>query len=97
MYEALKEFVKPELLVLVPVMYLFGVMFAKSEIKNKYIPSLLGCISIVLCLMVVLSSASLDRWQDFMMAAFSGITQGVICAGVSVYFDQIVKQRKKDD
>ena len=47
--EIVKEFVKPELLVLVPVLYLIGVGIKNAAIKDKFIPFILGITSIVLC------------------------------------------------
>ena len=42
LFEAFKEFIKPELLILIPVLYLIGIGMKKSEIKDKFIPLLLG-------------------------------------------------------
>ena len=39
--EIVKEFVKPELLVLVPVLYLIGVCIKNTAIKDKFIPFIL--------------------------------------------------------
>ena len=38
MYEMLKEMIKPELLVLIPVLYIFGTALKKSQISDKHIP-----------------------------------------------------------
>ena len=97
MYEMLNEFIKPELLVLIPVLYLFGVMFKKSQVNDKYIPMLLGGLSIALCSLCILSSVYIDGWRDALMALFSSVTQGVLCAGASVYVNQLIKQKGKND
>jgi hypothetical protein len=97
MYEMLKEFIKPELLVLIPVLYLFGVALKKSQIADKHIPWLLGVVSIILSLLLIVSTSIINGWQEAFLSIFSGITQGVLCAGASVYVNQIVKQIGKSE
>jgi len=97
MYELLKEMIKPELLVLVPVLYIFGAALKKSQILDKYIPMLLGLVSMVLGVVYLLATSSLATWQEIMLAFFSGITQGVLCAGASVYVNQVIKQSAKGE
>ena len=96
MYEMLKEFIKPELLVLIPVLYLCGNGFKKSQIPNKNIPMLLGGISISLSLLFIVATTTIIGWQEMLMALFSGLTQGVLCAGASVYFNEVIKQINKE-
>lgn len=97
MYEMLKEFIKPELIVLVPVLYLIGMMLKKSQISDKYIPSYLGIVSIALSGLVVFSSVALTDWKEVFLGVFSCFTQGVLCAGASVYVNQLIKQNNKND
>ena len=44
----LNEYIKPELLVLIPVLYLIGVAVKKSKIADKFIPWILGGVSVAL-------------------------------------------------
>lgn len=97
MYEMLKEMIKPELLVLIPVLYIFGTALKKSQISDKHIPWFLGVVSMVLGLVYVLATSSLATWQEILLAFFSGITQGILCAGASVYVNQVIKQSGKDE
>ncbi len=97
MFDMLMEFVMPELVVLIPVLYLVGIMFKRSQIADKHIPMLLGILSVVLCTLYILSSVSVDGYKEFMTALFSSITQGVLCAGASVYVNQVIKQATKDE
>ena len=97
MYEMLNEFIKPELLVLIPVLYLFGMALKKSSVADKHIPWLLGVVSVVLCLMFIAATSVINGWQEALMSVFSGVTQGVLCAGASVYVNQIVKQSSKGE
>lgn len=93
----LKEFVKPELLVLIPVLYLIGVAVKKSGLADKWIPLLLGCCGVVLSLIWVFSTSPIDGVSAVFLALFTAITQGVLCAGASVFVHQLFKQGKKDE
>ncbi len=95
MYELLKEFVKPEMLVLIPVLYLIGIAIKRSQITDKLIPWILGAISVVLCGLYIASTTQITGWQSGIMAIFTSITQGILIAGCSVYVNQLVKQSKK--
>lgn len=93
----LKEFIKPELLILVPVLYLIGVGMKKSAVRDKLIPALLGGIGIVLSLLWVLGTSDLVTWRDVLLAGFSAVTQGILAAGASVYVNQMIKQGEKEE
>lgn len=91
------DYIKPELLILVPVLNIIGILVSKSKIKNKMIPLFLGAFSIAMSLIYVLSSVAITNALDFFNALFTAITQGVLIAGTSVYFDQIIKQKNKSE
>lgn len=96
--EAIKELIRPELLVLIPVLYFIGVALKKSaSISDKYIPLLLGATGIVLATVYLVSVTPFSSGSEIAALIFAGITQGVLCAGCSVYFNQIAKQTRKDD
>ena len=46
--ETITEFIKPELLVLIPVLFFIGVAIVKSNTENKFIPFILMGIGIAL-------------------------------------------------
>jgi len=94
-FEIFKEFIKPELIILIPVLYLIGIGIKKSELKNKFIPLLLGVISITLCGLYVISTSDITELKEIFMAIFTAITQGILVAGASVYINQIYKQANK--
>jgi hypothetical protein len=91
------DYIQPELLVLVPVLYIIGAAVKRSSVKNKYIPLILGAISVLLCGIYVFANGSCCDLRSVLSALFTAVTQGVLCAGASVYFDQIVKQSKKKE
>lgn len=97
MYEMIKEFIKPELLVLIPVLYMFGSALKNSQINNKHIPWLLGAFSVILSVMFIFATSEVEGTKATLISIFSGITQGILCAGASVYVNQLVKQASKDE
>lgn len=97
MYEMLMQYVMPELFVLIPVLYALGVLIKKSDISNKYIPLYLGMLSVVLCTIYVFSATDVYTVKEGLAAMFVSITQGILCASISVYANQLVKQANKDE
>ena len=86
----MNDYIKTELLVLVPVLYAIGEFIKGSKINDKYIPLIIGGIGVVLSSVYVISVNGFSG-----MTIFSGITQGILCAGCAVYGDQIFKQMGK--
>lgn len=97
MYELLKELVKPELLVLVPVLYLVGMALKRSAVCDRHIPWLLGACGVCLSVAYLAATGDVHSWQGVLLMVFSGITQGILAAGASVYVNQVVKQANKID
>lgn len=92
------EYIKPELLILVPVMYLIGVGLKNTTVvKDKLIPLVLGLISVLLSILYVVATTDMAGYKDVLMGVFIAITQGVLCAGGSVYVNQLVVQAKKKE
>lgn len=90
------EYLKPELLILVPVLYLMGMGLKKAAwFKDSLIPVLLGACGVVLAAVWVFATADVSGGKAIATAAFTAVTQGVLCAGASVYVNQIVKQAQK--
>lgn len=93
--EEVFNFIKPELLILIPVLYFIGLGIKKSNIPDKHIPLLLGIISIFLSTLWVFSTSEINNWQDVTNAVFVSITQGILTAGTTVYANQLYIQFKK--
>ena len=91
------NFIKPELLILVPVLYTIGLGIKKSNVTDKYIPLTLGVVSIFLSTLWVISTSDIKNWQDAVCAVFISITQGILAAGASVYVNQLYIQSKKNE
>lgn len=94
----LNEFIKPELLILIPVMYFIGMAFKSTTLlKDKYIPLALGAISVFLTVLYVLATSDISNYKDALMGIFVAFTQGILCAGASVYVNQLIVQTRKKD
>lgn len=90
------NFVKPELVVIIPVIYFFGAVLKTSMFKDKLIPVANGAFAIVLCLMYVFGMSDIHSKKEITMALFTAITQGILCAGCATYANQILKQIQKE-
>mgnify|MGYP003292721699 CR=1 FL=1 len=90
-------YINTALNLLIPVIYIVGIVLKKSKIKNKYIPMTLGVFSISMCLIWYLSVSECRAFSDFMSIMFNSISQGVLIAGASVYANQLYIQGKKDE
>lgn len=96
--EQITNYVKPELVVVAIALYFVGMTLKQAKtVKDKYIPLILGGISIAICAMYVFATSSCSTPQDIVMAIFTAITQGILIAGLSTYVNQIVKQANKDE
>ena len=90
------NYVKPELIVVAFVLYFFGVALRQAQaVKNKYIPLILGGISMVLC--AVMATSEIETAKEGAMAVFTAVTQGILVAGLSNYVNQIIKQIHKPE
>ena len=97
MYEMMKEMVKPELLVLIPVLYLLGYAVKRGAVADKWIPWIVGCAGVVMSGIYVFATTALVGWQAVLLAMFTAVVQGVLVAGASVYVNQVVKQAGKEE
>ena len=87
------SYIKPELLILIPVLYALGLFFKSSKkISDNTIPVLLMVISIVLVLVWVFMGGVPSTGQEIATAIFTAIVQGVLLAAVAVFVNQLYKQ-----
>ena len=92
-----EEFIKPELLILIPVLYIVGIGIKKSKLSDTLIPLILGGIAIVLSAAWVIATSDISTIKDVAYAMFISVTQGILSAGASVYVNQLFVQSKKKD
>ena len=92
-----QNYIKTELLILVPVLYLIGIGLKKSKLADKFIPLVIGGIAIFLALLWVFSTSEISSASEVLTALFTAITQGVLTAGTSVYANQLYIQSGKEE
>lgn len=96
--EQVFNYINPELLMVSVVLYFIGIWIKGTEqMKDKYIPLIIGAIGIVLCAVWVLATNTCCSRQEIAMAVFTSVVQGVLVAGLSTYVNQVIKQLHKDE
>ena len=91
------DYIKPELIVLAIALYFIGMGLKKSQVKDKWIPYILGAVGVTLAFVYVIATSDLSTAQGVLLAVFGGVTQGILCAGMSVYVNQLIKQGSKGE
>ena len=90
------NYVKPELIVVAIVLYFIGIWIKGTDsIKDKWIPVILGIVSIIICAIWVLATTPIGSGQALLMAIFTAIIQGILVAALSTYVNQLIKQYNK--
>lgn len=98
LFNYIKEYIKPELLILAIVLYFLGVAIKNTEvIKDKYIPLVLGLVGIIFSAIYVVATSTIASYQDVLTIIFTSIVQGILVAGASVYVNQLIKQSNKEE
>ena len=90
-----QEYIRTELMILVPVLYIAGKGLKKSKIPDHKIPLLLGCMGVILSSVWIAAASEIRNMPEFFSAAFTAVTQGVLAAGASVYANQLYVQAQK--
>lgn len=90
------ESLKSEFMILPLILYVLGVGLKKSSIPDKWIPGLLGVVGCALSTLQVFSAQSDFAWSSVASYIYTGITQGLLAAGASVYVNQLYVQSKKE-
>jgi hypothetical protein len=86
------ELIKPELLILIPVLYGLGMFLKASTVNDKFIPLILLAISITLSVCYV-SFVMLEGFNASTIIV--AIIQGILIASTVVFGNQLIKQSSK--
>ena len=92
-----QNYIKTELLILVPVLYFIGAGLKKSKLPDKWIPAAIGVVSVILSAVWVFATSDIGSLKEAAYASFTSITQGILAAGTSVYVNQLYIQKKKEE
>jgi len=87
------QYIQPELLILVPVLYLIGMGIKRYGSDDRVIPLVLGLMGMLLACLYGLST--MTAGSSVAMVLYTGIVQGILCAGACTYANQIWKQAHK--
>lgn len=94
----LKEYIKPELIVVAIVLYFIGMGIKNTElIKAKYIPVILGTVGVLISAIYIIATSTISGYQEVLMAIFTSVVQGILVAAIAVYINQIIKQNNKEE
>ncbi|MEG0769450.1 MAG: phage holin family protein [Ruthenibacterium sp.] len=96
--EDVQQYISPELLIIVPILFLIGTQLKRSpKFPDSKIPVTLGGIAVALSILYTFSTVPLNSVQEVFKALFIALTQGLMCAGSSVYTHQLIKQGARSD
>jgi len=85
--------IKPELLVLIPVLNIIGAMAKSKGVKSANIPVILGVVGVLLSVAYVFAFFG---GESVLRGVVTGVVQGVLVAGAAVYGHQVFKQIKNN-
>ena len=90
------NYINPELIVLVPVLYVLGMMLkAKNAIPDTAIPARLGVAGVLLAAIWCMATVQPVGLWTVVLTLVTAVMQGILCAGAAVYIDQVGKQSAK--
>ncbi|MBR4017424.1 MAG: phage holin family protein [Oscillospiraceae bacterium] len=92
-----QDYIKTELMLLIPVLYFAGIGLKKSKLPDRWIPTTLGLLAVVLSAVWVIATTDVSSIQEIASAIFTAVTQGILLAGTSVYVNQLYVQAKKEE
>ena len=81
----LNEYIKSELLVLTPVLYVLAKMLENSHLDNERIPWIVLAAAVFLAGLYTFAKTDISTLAGFLMALFSTIVQGVLLSGTAIF------------
>ncbi|MEG1782009.1 MAG: phage holin family protein, partial [Oscillospiraceae bacterium] len=76
--ELIQQYIQPQLLIIVPMLWGIGMAVKKSSIKNQYIPLILLCSSCLVTMLHLTSTKIILDYEGVSACLFAGITQGSV-------------------
>jgi hypothetical protein len=93
--EEIVSYINPELLVLVPVLFMVGAAIKRFGSDDRVIPLVLGLLGMLLaCLYGI---ATMTASDSVAMVLFTGIVQGILCAAAATYLYECQKNVRKGE
>ncbi len=88
----LTPYINPELLILVPVLFLVGEGIKRSNTKDEVIPLVNGLLGMMLA---TLYGFATRNGGDVALVLFTGIVQGILCAAAATYCYELQKNTRR--
>lgn len=95
----LNQYVRSELLVVVPVLYILARILSSSKVANRKIPIILLLVSVTLAGIYTFAVVPVNDFKTVLMAVFSSLIQGVLLSGSAVFsgiMGSLMKVKKND-
>ena len=89
MQEIIYNFISPDLLILIPVLFLISNWLKKSSIKSSKIPYITSSIGVTLSNIYIISNIKSFNFRELSAAIFSSFCQGILISGASIFTNQI--------
>lgn len=83
--DLINKYVRSELLVLIPVLYIIAKVMDQSKIQNKYIPVILMVISVICSGVYTFSTVEIPNYRGILFAIFTSFVQGIILSGGAIF------------
>ena len=68
-----QEYIRTELLILIPVLYLIGIGLKKSRLPDNWIPVTLGVIAVLLSAVWVIAACDIGTYKELAAAFFTAV------------------------
>lgn len=94
----LNQYVRSELLVVVPVLYILAKILSSSKVPNRKIPPILLIVSVTLAGIYTFAVMPVDNLKTILMAVFSTLIQGILLSGSAVFsgiLGELMKAKKE--
>lgn len=89
--ETVFQYIRSEYAILVAILYCIGGVLKNTDaIANKWIPCILTVVGIALACLSAIGQATAP--YNVASIIYDAVGQGVLCAGMSVYLHQMIKQ-----
>lgn len=88
------DYIRPELLVLIPVLYLIALALRKCGVAERFLPLSLGAVGVLLSLLWVIATCQVECAKHIAMAIFTALTQGILATGASLLAERVAKRKK---
>lgn len=83
--ELFNQYIRSELLIITPVLYVIAKAVSNSKTDDKQIPWILMGVSVVLAGLYIFATSDISTISQFSMALFSTLVQGILLSGAAVF------------